>query len=427
MLTRARRPFSLLILLGLLGPAIALAQPIPRGEQPTPGVYNPTIGVAGDADASSVEMNPAQLGFLKSWSGVYLHSELDPKGLVGGRGDGFFLATPVPYLTSLSIGAAVQLLRPPASFPYSDEQKLSIAVAWRPLPSLSIGFSYAHLWSGKPPIAAGLNTLDLAVGARLGRYLAAGLVVHDLTAPTVAGLPLQRVYEPEVVLRPFGFDALGLAVGARFGERRGDIDPRLRLWISPIPGLYLKSEVVIRRDVDLDGLAENDVRAAIGLEVDLEHVGASVYGLFGSDEGLVRGHGASVAARISGDAYPTIWAGPLSLEKVELGPGVTGRRLAKLLLPLRRLERDRGSAGVVVVLGDLDGSWATAEELRAALLRLRHAHKHVFVYLAETSTRGYYLASAGERIYLDPAGGTKAVKKLPCFWAARLWATPHND
>ncbi|HEY7955235.1 MAG TPA: hypothetical protein VII38_08070, partial [Polyangia bacterium] len=65
MLTRARRPFSLLILLGLLGlgllgPAIALAQPIPRGEQPTPGVYNPTIGVAGDADASSVEMNPAQ-------------------------------------------------------------------------------------------------------------------------------------------------------------------------------------------------------------------------------------------------------------------------------------------------------------------------------------------------------------------------------
>ena len=57
----------------------------------------------------------------------------------------------------------------------------------------------------------------------------------------------------------------------------------------------------------------------------------------------------------------------------------------------------------------VDGSWATAEELRAAIFRLRRAKKHVYVYIAETNTRGYYVACAAERIFQDPAGGIRLV------------------
>jgi hypothetical protein len=123
----------------------------------------------------------------------------------------------------------------------------------------------------------------------------------------------------------------------------------------------------------------------MGLQIDLERVGASAFGLFGSDQGATRAHGFTVAARVSGERYPALWTGPVHLQKLDLGPGMEGRKLAQTLLSLRRLERDRSVAGVVVVLGDLDGGWATAEELRAALFRLRHAKKHVYVYLAEAT------------------------------------------
>jgi protease-4 len=385
------------------------APPIPAGEPPTPGVYNPTIGVAGDSDASSIEKNPAGLGFLKSWSGVYLHSELDPAGTVGGRGDGFFFASPLPYLRSLAAGIAVQSIRPPTIFPYANEAKLSLSLAWRPLPGVALGFSYAHLWGEKAPTASGVDTIDLALSMRFGQWFALAMVVRDLSSPVVNGLPLQRVYDPELAWRPLGRDVLEIAAGMRIGERRGDIDPHFRLWIAPHRGLILKTDLEWKRDVDLDGKAENDIRVAIGLEMNLEHFGASAYGLFGSDSGAVRGHGFTVAARVSGERYPSFWRGPAHLIKIELGPGTAGRKLIELLVKLRRLERDPEVAGVVVVIGDLDGGWATAEELRSALLRLRLAHKHVFAFEAEVTSRGYYVASAAERIYQDPAGGVRLV------------------
>jgi protease-4 len=378
-------------------------------EPATPGVYNPTVGLAGDADASSIERNPAGLGFLRSWSGVYLHTEVDDQGTIGGRGDGFFFASPLPYLSSLALGAAVQSIRPPTTFPFANEAKLQLAFAWRIVPAFSIGIAYAHLWSDKGPVAGGVDTLDAGLSTRLGPHLAGAVVVHDIPSSSVGGLPLQRVYEPEVAIRPFGTDLVELAASARFGERRGDVDPRFRLWVTPYSGITLKAEMELRRDLYLDGKEENDLRVAIGLQLDLERVGVAGFGRFGTDGGKTRGSGFTLAARISGERYPALWRGLVHLEKVDLGPGLTGRRLVAMLLHLRRLERERDVGGVVVVLGDLDGGWATAEELRAALLRLRHARKHVYVYMTEVTTRSYYVASAGERLYQDPAGGIRLI------------------
>jgi protease-4 len=203
---------------------------------------------------------------------------------------------------------------------------------------------------------------------------------------------------------------LEFSLGARFGERRGDVDPRFRLWLHPVDGVWLKTDLIWRPDVNLDGNHENDLRIAIGLELNLERVGVSAFGLFGTDNNKANWHGWTVAARISGERYPALWKGPVYLEKIDLGPGSGAqRKLASLLLRLRKLEKDRRVPGVVVVVGDLDGSWATAEEIRAALLRLRLAKKHVYAYLTEANTRTYYVASAAERIYQDPAGGIRLV------------------
>ncbi len=384
------------------------ARPLPVGEPPTPGVRNPTLGVAGDADASAVEKDPASLGFLPSWSGVYLHTDLDHQGTVGGNGDGFFVASPLPYLSAISLGAGVQLIRPPETFPFFNEQKFSLALAVRVHPGISLGLSYAHLWADRGPVAQGIDTLDVALALRPERWLAAALVVHDLPSPAVQGFPLQRVWEPEVAFRPLKTSIVEIAAGARFGERRGDIDPHFRLWLVPAPGWTLKADVEWKRDVNLDGIPENDVRVALGLAIDLEHVGVQGFGLFGTESGVARGQGFTLAARVSGDRYPSVWSGPRHLVRIDLSH-LGERKLATLLAWMRAAEREREVAGVVLVLGDLDGSWATAEELRAAMLRFRRAKKHVYVYCAETNTRGYYVASAAERIYQDPAGGIRLV------------------
>src|SRR5437588_7531826 len=146
-----------IVVVALLLPVAARAQsrPIPVGEPPTPGVYNPTLGVAGDADASAIEKNPASLGFLPSWSGVYLHSELDGAGVVGGRGDGFFVASPLPLLSRIAVGAGVQLVRPPTVFPFPNYQKFDLALGIRVYTGIAIGLHYAHLWADHGPVAAG--------------------------------------------------------------------------------------------------------------------------------------------------------------------------------------------------------------------------------------------------------------------------------
>ena len=213
---------------------------------------------------------------------------------------------------------------------------------------------------------------------------------------------------PEITFRPFSTSVLEVAGGARFGERRGDVDPHFRLWITPVAGLTIKCDLEWKRDVNLDGIDENDIRVALGVAIDLEHLGVSGFGLFGTDSGVTRAHGFTVAARISGDRYPAVWNGPRHLVRFDLA-GLDERKLARLVSWMRRAEKQREVAGVLFVLGDVGGSWATAEELRAAMFRLRKAKKHVYVYTAETNTRGYYIASAAERIFQDPAGGIRLV------------------
>jgi protease-4 len=390
--------------------ARAQSRPLPIGEPPTPGVRNPTIGIAGDADASSVEKDPAALGFLPAWSGNYLHTELDHDGTVGVGGDGFFFASPIPYLSQLALGAGVQLLRPPSAFPFKNEEKFTLALAIRPLPGLSLGLSYAHLWADQGPVAGGIDTLDLAISARPLRWLAAALVVHDVPGPAVQQFPLQRVWDPEVAVRPFGTSLVEIAAGARFGERRQDVDPHFRLWLVPYHGLTVKADVEWKRFVDLDSpTPQNDVRVALGIALDLEHIGVQGFGQFGTTSGATTGQGWTLAARVSGDRYPSLWDGPRHLEKIDLSHGLGERKLAQVVAHLRRIERERDVAGVVVVIGDIEGAYATAEELHAALLHLRHAKKHAFAYMAETTTKGYYVATAAERIYQDPAGGIRLI------------------
>jgi protease-4 len=92
--------------------------------------------------------------------------------------------------------------------------------------------------------------------------------------------------------------------------------------------------------------------------------------------------------------------------------GRRARTLASQLSELGKAERDERLAGVLVRVRSLEVGWGKAQDLRAALLRLREKGKRTVAYL-ELEKYGanveYYVASAADEVYVAPATRTPFV------------------
>ncbi len=75
-----------------------------------------------------------------------------------------------------------------------------------------------------------------------------------------------------------------------------------------------------------------------------------------------------------------------------------------LIADLRAIERDPRVEGVAINLSGLRIDPALSWELREHLLALRTAGRHVTIYVDRARLRKYHLASAADRIVLDPYG-----------------------
>lgn len=404
---RTLLPALALTLLSLpLSPA--RAQVVRVLDAPTRGVLHPGAGSADGAEPFAVTLNPASLGGLRGLSLGLRHTELTD-GSSFGRGSGVYLAAPLPYLDFLQAGLALELLRPTGaearalSGPLSG--RLALALSARLLPSLALGLTYSHLFASPDAPAAGMDTVDLGLRVRTARHLALGLVLRDLSAPTLRdGSALQRSYELELLTRPSGSDALELALGVQVGEQRGDVLPRARLLLRPRAGLAIGAD----GQLQLEGGRPLAFRASLGLQVDLSRFGASAYGVVEGARGAgLGGGGGSVALRVSSERYPAVWEGARdALYRVVPGD-LTGADFLRLLLALQRVERDPRARGVILLGGEVRVGWGRAVELREALLRVRRSGKRVFAYASSLGTKGYFIASAAERLFLDPAGGLR--------------------
>ncbi len=427
----ARCLFSTCLFLGLL-PGLAAAQLQIPHRSPLQSVVQPGQGIADAGEPWSVVLNPAGLAALRGWMFGLRHSELSLDTGFSGRGTGLYLARPLPYLGKLALGGGLEILRPPESGPVTVGGKLSLALSYRLRPWAFLGLGYAHWFAPSSASPSGSDTVQLGARITISRFAALGFVAADLNAPLVhSGRPgdspriLERSYELETLLRPLGDARFELSAGLRVGETSRTLFPRARLWARPTAGLGLSLEGSVAFDpsqlTTSPGPAATaelanrlDYRLALGLSLDFARVGADLYGLLAGSRPLgaangapsVGFHGVSVGLRVSSEHYPAIYRGPARMVRVDLG-GRGAESTLWLLTRLRGLERDPRTQAVVIVPADLRGSWATAEELRQAVLRLRAAGKHVFSYSGGLNTREYYVASAAERIFLDPEGGLR--------------------
>jgi len=85
------------------------------------------------------------------------------------------------------------------------------------------------------------------------------------------------------------------------------------------------------------------------------------------------------------------------------------RELTQLVLRWRATARDDNAKAVIVMFDGVGGGWATLQELRAELLRVKTAGKKVFAYMVSGTGRDYFIATAANKIYVDPAGGLRLV------------------
>jgi len=421
----ARAALALLAL--AVAPALALAPAPARaerplyplaGESPTLGVHLPTPSLVGGTDPAGIELNPASTAFLDSWAFMYHHAELKQSGRIDGNGDAFLMATPLPFFSSVVFGIGLQWLRPADAIGYADYFKLSFSGAYRLSGSLSTGFAiHTFIAPDDPGGLHHLTTLDLGLTLRPFEWLAAGAVVHDVTGPRWQGLPIQRVYDLELAVRPLRSNRLELGVGLAIGERRGDLDPHFRIETEPVRGFQLFGDLrLVTRDFYRDGGSFTDVRGTVGFGFSLEHIGVAVStvaartldpgpGALAAEPARSSFHGIEATLRLQGSRRTPLVELGKKLLYVKLDAELSQRKLIELVGLLRRLEERDDFKGLYLELDGLVGGWAQMQELRAWVHRLRGKGKRVIAFLRQASQREYYLAAAADRVLVDPAGG----------------------
>lgn len=422
---------------GVSGLPAAQAQTQIPSQSVLQSVTQPGQGIADAGEPWSVVVNPAGMTQARGWLFGLRHSELSTDTGFSGRGTGLYLSRQLPYLTNFTAGGAIELLRPAISGPVRWHGKLTLALAYRPRSWVSLGLSYAHVFGASTSSPSGIDSVSVGARLTISRFAALGAMLYDLSAPLLspaaATVPvatpaalIERSYELEALMRPTGDHRFELATGLRFGEASQTLWPRARLWLRPVSGLGISAEGSVLLDPSQLGATPPDAaiasltrrldyRVMLGLALDFAHVGADLHALLAGTSGVGPAprsqptagfHGISVGLRVSSEAYRPLWAGPSRMVRIDLG-GRSAESMIWLLTRLRRLEHDRRVRAIVVVPAGLRGTWATADELRQALSRLRAAGKRVFAYSGGLSNKDYYVATAAERIFLDPEGSLR--------------------
>ena len=403
------------------GSAVAQATDIRYAEEPTGGLEIPATSLTGEHDAYSVVKNPAGLMYVGGFSaGLGLNLGDDEDATATGPGLGLYLARSFSggLIPPLGLGVAFEFLQPSRAALDPDPgspTRISLAAAMPLGRRAALGLSYHRLFDDPGLATDAVSSLDVGMSLRIGSHWAFGAVIRDLNAPVAAGVPVQRRYELELLSRPLATDRLELAVGGRIGETRADIDGWARISARVARGLYLKGEFTTRElkviettPIGVDEYDDREYLATAGVEISLGSVGATFLASAGQSDSIERRlTNGVVYLRASSEQIPSLVAPPKRIERIELTGGVGERRLTGVLLYLRKIARDPDVVAVVLQIDGVAAGWASVQELRTEVMRVRQAGKKVFAYIVAANTRDYFLATAADKIYLDPAGGIR--------------------
>jgi len=413
---------SVCLVVTLGGPGRASAGNGGEARSPLRDPDRPYGVVAGEADASAVVQNAANLAYLRGFNTVldFTVNALN----TGRRGNGFgvFAAIPLP-LEILVLGAGLQgVWRQQAAdgggnFPTADAAfgKFTLAASvplMRWAPGLAVGFQYSRLFSADNALVSGVNQFDLALSWRANRFLSLAVVARNLNAPrlTQAGR-MPAVIDPEIALRPLGDPRLELAFGmrTRFGS---DPSPQIHGYPLQPRGRVLIGSGGVRVYAEFERLAYfqdaasdpfDAIRMSAGLQFDTPHVGVAAGPNFGFGTRTRDGvHGASGRIRVSRERYTEVFqVRPRQVTRISLAGKHSDRQLAEVVWLIDDLAQRRGGV-VLLELRGVGFRLPQLEEVREALLRFQDGGGKVVAYLEGGGVSHYFVASIADRVIAHP-------------------------
>ncbi|HJX54903.1 MAG TPA: signal peptide peptidase SppA [Polyangia bacterium] len=377
---------------------------------PFRGVKVPGGALAGDADGASLELNPGQLGVLTGASSALLVDAWGHDVRRPGRGGALMLGTPL--FLGAGLGAGFHWLRPTLPGIPSDYQKLQLGFGVRLGRGAGFGMSWEHIFSTG---LAKTNSFTFGLGVRLASMLAAGVTVRDVARARLPAGTVPREWDFEAILRPLGTDRLEIAGGVRLLQASDTTAlPRARVSARLARGLLIFGEMdwphYRAPELQASGgvlTPPADYAAMVGLTIEEERLGVTVAGVgnwrAGDQNSADFGPGGSFMLRAFPARHAPLWAGSY-VARVRVSELEADRNFVALVVRLRQLGDDPAVAGVLLDIEDPELGLGRIEELRALVADMRK-RKPVLARLTQPDTRATYLASACDRVFIDPALG----------------------
>nr|MCU0683908.1 hypothetical protein [Polyangiaceae bacterium] len=269
-----------------------------------PHVLTPGRSLAGNADASALITNPANLSLLPAHEFRWTLVAASSSSSLVQRGHAFDLASPL--FLGLSGGLRFEFVKPGNgnAFALGDYRWLTGGLSYGDERRGGFGLSLGRSYSSDPRLAGHWHA-TAGVTAWPWQRLGVSVAAHNWNASVNrTGARFDRLIDAGVAVRPFGTRGFELGLEGRYGDRFADTVPR-RDRISPrgVLGLDVPAVGRLRADLQIDQPFSNGERsytASAGLEVIAGHLAAGGGVVGGKGMGALGGY-ASVALRGFGE------------------------------------------------------------------------------------------------------------------------------
>jgi protease-4 len=393
----------LVLLLGL-SPLLQVSAVAAQLHRATSPVMTPASVLVLRDDAQAIDVNPASIGFLPTWSVALLHSEVAEADSWLGRGDAFSFATPL--LFGFSFGGTLQSIRPDDEAAHAlfsgpaDRAQAGLALAFAPSRRASLGVSSRYIMSGDPGLD-GLSAVDIGFSWQAASTLGLSFVARDLFATRDGfgtrelGLVASAVATAQ--LRPFGTSDFVIDLNAAFDEENR-VGGRGGIGVT-VPSFGYASAVI---EAERIGDADEVLRGMAELSMQLGSLTVAGGGVDGDE---VDGLGYYAFLRAEGQARAGVPTRGVIFD-LELS-GLDERKLLRVVLALQEAQFDSRIAGVLLRPRGSDIGSAYAQELRLAIASLRRAGKRVACQLEDATGAEFYACAAADAVFIDPVASVR--------------------
>jgi protease-4 len=369
------------IVLGLLSLSL-FAKASPNGSMS----FERTTSVSNAYDSRSVFVNPAALAFDTELNGADLLGSF-AYGINSGHSDDLAASLSYGYF-----GAGLEHL----STIRGKFNRYSFAWAAPITPYVFLGGRYSFTRSDYLSLTA-INSFDAGFQFRPRRDFSLGFQVNSINSPTVRGVSYPAEFIVGTTVKPLKHVELSADIRTNSNRFFNVFNYRASVGLELLAGLKAR--------VGYD----DQEKFQVGIQFNLDRT--SVYSIAqtaADTRGLITG--VQVASQPFASAIR-----PKSVYKIEVDSsvreegshgGMFGKDKPSLLGLLRRLDRAQRDPSVAMVVIKIDSfslGLAAAQDVREAITRCREAGKHVEVFLSNASVKEYLIASAADRIHMEPS------------------------